>query len=121
MGKFFHRREPAAIDNQTVIRLNRDTLYSSGGVRFRRRAGDDHAARAGTRFMSLQAIDEDHYTPGVFYGAGRHTFTRQGIGTRYLVTAIRTLVDPDDPKDLDAVHALQDAIKVEPAARPGRL
>jgi hypothetical protein len=29
-GKFNHRREPAAIDNQTVIWLNRDTLYSSG-------------------------------------------------------------------------------------------
>ncbi len=29
IGKLFHRREPAAIDNQTVIRLNRDTLYSS--------------------------------------------------------------------------------------------
>jgi hypothetical protein len=29
IGKFTHRREPAPIDNQTVIRLNRDTLYSS--------------------------------------------------------------------------------------------
>ena len=29
LGKFNHRREPASIDNQTVIRLNRDTLYSS--------------------------------------------------------------------------------------------
>ncbi len=28
IGKFNHRREPASIDNQTVIRLNRDTLYS---------------------------------------------------------------------------------------------
>jgi hypothetical protein len=28
-GKLIHRREPASIDNQTVIRLNRDTLYSS--------------------------------------------------------------------------------------------
>ena len=27
LGKFNHRREPAAIDNQTIIRLNRDTLY----------------------------------------------------------------------------------------------
>ena len=26
IGKFLHRREPARIDNQTVIRLNRDTL-----------------------------------------------------------------------------------------------
>ena len=32
IGKFLHRREPARIDNQTVIRLNRDTLYSSGGL-----------------------------------------------------------------------------------------
>jgi hypothetical protein len=29
IGKLLHRREPARIDNQTVIRLNRDTLYSS--------------------------------------------------------------------------------------------
>ena len=29
IGKFSHRREPPRIDNQTVIRLNRDTLYSS--------------------------------------------------------------------------------------------
>ena len=35
------------------------------------------------------------------------------------MTAIRTLVDPDDPKDLDAVHALQDAIKVEQPRGPG--
>ena len=29
LAKLLHRREPASIDNQTVIRLNRDTLYSS--------------------------------------------------------------------------------------------
>jgi hypothetical protein len=29
------------------------------------------------------------------------------------VTAVRTLVDPKDPKDLQEVHALQDAIRVE--------
>ena len=28
-GQLRHRREPARIANQTVIRLNRDTLYSS--------------------------------------------------------------------------------------------
>lgn len=27
-GKFHHNREPSPIDRQTVIRLNRDTLYS---------------------------------------------------------------------------------------------
>ena len=32
---------------------------------------------------------------------------------------VRTLVDPTDPKDLEQVHALQDAIKVEQAS-PGK-
>src|SRR5258708_5193227 len=30
LGKLSHRREPASIDKQDVIRLNRDTLYTSG-------------------------------------------------------------------------------------------
>ena len=29
-GKFHHIREVVPIDHQTVIRANRDTLYSSG-------------------------------------------------------------------------------------------
>jgi len=33
IGKFNHRREPARIDNQTVIRLNRDTLSISTAAR----------------------------------------------------------------------------------------
>ncbi len=112
LGKLIHRREPASIDNQTVIRLNRDTLYSSGV--FDLNAGPVTVALpdAGKRFMSLLIINEDHYAPAVFYGAGSHTFTREKIGTRYVVFAIRTLVNPADPKDVEQVHALQDAIKV---------
>jgi len=41
-----------------------------------------------------------------------HTLTQQNVGTRYVLVAIRTLVDPNDPKDLDEVHKLQDAITV---------
>ncbi len=36
-----------------------------------------------------------------------------------MVVAIRTLVDPADPKDVQQVHALQDAIKVS-QSNPGR-
>jgi len=55
-------------------------------------------------------ITEDHYVPAVFYGQGEHILARDEIGTRYAMVAIRTLVDPNDDADLDAVHALQDAI-----------
>jgi len=111
LGKLVHRREPATIDNQTVIRLNRDTLYSSGV--FDLDAGPVTIALpdSGKRFMSLQAISEDHYAT-TYYGTQPRTFSRKDIGTRYLVVGIRTLVDPADPEDLKKVHALQDAIKV---------
>jgi hypothetical protein len=111
-GKFLHRREPAAIDNQTVIRLNRDTLYSAAIFDLDAGPVTITMPDAGGRFISLMIINEDHYVPAVFYGAGRHTFTRQKIGTRYMVAAIRTFVDPADPEDLKEVHALQDSIQV---------
>jgi hypothetical protein len=111
IGKFSHRREPARIDNQTVIRLNRDTLYSS--ALFDLDAGPVTITMpdAGKRFMSLMIITEDHFAPSVTYNPGPHTFTKEQIGTRYMAAAIRTLVDPNDPKDVAQVHALQDAIK----------
>jgi hypothetical protein len=112
IGKFLHRREPARIENQTVIRLNRDTLYSSAV--FDLDAGPVTIALpdAGKRFMSMQVINEDHYVPEVLYGKGDYTLTKDKVGTRYVAVAIRTLVDPADPKDIEQVHALQDAIKV---------
>src|SRR3984957_3981455 len=83
-GKFFHNREPAPIENQNIIRLNCDTLYS--GAVFDLDAGPVTITLpdAGNRFMSLQVIDEDEYTHGVFYCAGSHTLTRQAVGTRYV-------------------------------------
>ncbi|MBY5868520.1 DUF1254 domain-containing protein [Rhizobium leguminosarum] len=118
-GKFFHRREPATIENQTIIRLNRDTLYS--GAVFDLQAGPVTITlpEAGKRFMSLLAINEDHYVTGVSYG-GASTFTKETAGTRYLVIAIRTFVDPSNPKDVEQVHVLQDAIKVDQPGGPGK-
>jgi hypothetical protein len=72
----------------------------------------------GLRFMSMQVIDEDQYTPTVVYGPGSYTFTKEQMGTRYISVGVRTLVDPADPNDIEKVHALQDAIKVEQAS-PG--
>ncbi|MGM4922177.1 DUF1254 domain-containing protein [Tardiphaga sp. 804_B3_N1_9] len=111
-GKLIHRREPASIDGQTVIRLNRDTLYSSGVFDLEAGSVTVTLPDAGKRFMSLLVINEDHYAPAAFYGAGIHTFTKEKVGTRYIAVAIRTLIDPANPKDVERVHALQDAIKV---------
>ena len=112
LGKFKHNREPASIDNQTVIRLNRDTLYSFGVFDLAAGPVTVTLPDAGKRFMSLAIINEDHYVPFVAYDHKPHTLTEKNVGTRYVMVAIRTLVDPNDPKDLDEVHKLQDAIMV---------
>ncbi|MDB5341866.1 MAG: uncharacterized protein JWP89_243 [Schlesneria sp.] len=112
-AKFTHNRELTPIDKQLVIRQNRDTLYSAAVFDLDEGPVTITLPDAGKRFMSLQVITEDHFTPAVIYQPGSHTFNRDKIGTRYVVMAIRTLVNPADPKDLDQVHALQDAIKAE--------
>jgi hypothetical protein len=118
-SKFLHRREPAAIDDQTIIRLNRDTLYSAAVFDLYAGPVTIVLPDAGGRFMSLQIIDQDEYTHAVAYKPGAYIFTKLGIGTRYFLVGVRILVDPKNPKDVAAVHALQDAIKVEQPGGPG--
>jgi hypothetical protein len=115
-GRFNHRRAVASIDNQTVIRLNRDTLYSSALFDLAAGPVTISLPDAGKRFRSMQVINEDHYTPMVVYNAGTQTLSQEIVGTRYVAVAIRTLVDPNDAKDVQQVHALQDAIKVQQQA-----
>ena len=111
-GKFFHRRDIEPVDNQIVIRGNRDTIYSAGVFDLDAGPVTVTLPDAGKRFMSMIVIDEDQYTPAVYYGAGSHTFTGKQVGTRYLMLALRTFVDPNDPEDLKKVHALQDGVRV---------
>ncbi len=120
LGKLLHRREPASIDNQTVIRLNRDTLYSSAVYDLDAGPVTVTLPDAGDRFQSLMFITQDHDS-WTEYGAGKHEVSRDKAGTRYVVVGVRTLADPNDPADMEIVHRLQDAIVVEQAGGPGTL
>ena len=113
IAKFNHRREVTPIDDQGVIRANRDTLYSS--VVFDLDAGPVTVTLPdpGKRFMSMISIDEDQYALGTVYAPGSFTYTKEKVGTRYVLVGIRTFVDPGNAKDLEQVHALQDAIRIE--------
>jgi hypothetical protein len=112
IGKFGHYRDLVPIDKQTVIRSNRDTLYSSAVFDLDAGPVTITLPDAGTRFRSLMVIDQDHYVPEVAYNAGTYDYSREKIGTRYMLIGIRTLVDPNNPQDVQQVHTLQDAITV---------
>jgi hypothetical protein len=119
-GKLVHSRELADVAKQSVVRMNRDTLYSQGV--FDLDAGPVTAImpETGGRFMSLLLINEDHYNPATFYTAGAHKITREQVGTRYVTLLFRTFVNPADPADMTKVHALQDAISIEQPGGPGK-
>jgi len=119
-GKFYHYREIMSIDHQTVVRANRDTIYSPGVFDLDAGPVTITLPDAGKRFMSLMALNEDQYAFEVNYGAGSYTFTKEKAGTRYILLALRTLIDPNDQSDLEKVHALQDSVKVDQPGGPGK-
>lgn len=115
VNRFLHNRLPADIDKQTVIRLNRDTLYSFAVV--------DISAGAtltipehGDRYLSAMVVNEHHYVNEIFHDAGEHRLTMEQFGTPHVVLAVRTLVDPADSVDVDAVAVLQDQIRLDSAS-----
>ena len=111
IGNIHHSKTLMSIDDQTVIRANRDVLYSSAVFDLDASPVTITLPNPGKRFMSLQIFDEDHYSE-TYYAPGTFTFDKNKIGTRYLLIGIRTLIDPNDPKDFQIVTALQNAIKI---------
>ncbi|MDN4599077.1 DUF1214 domain-containing protein [Leifsonia virtsii] len=112
VNRFDHRREPAAIDKQTVIRMNRDTLYSSAIVDVTGGATlsiPEH----GNRYLSAMVVNEEHYVNAVFHEPGRYELTQEQFGSAYVQVVVRILVSPDDPEDVATVAALQDRIGLE--------
>jgi hypothetical protein len=115
VNRFAHHRTPASIDKQTVIRLNRDTLYSFALVDISEGATftiPEH----GERYLSAMVVDETHHVNAVFHDAGEYHLDVARFGTPYVGLAIRILVDPADDDDVAAVRALQDRITLTGAS-----
>ena len=117
-GKFRHGRELAPIVSRGIVRPNRDTLYSFAVFDFDAGPVTVTLPDAGKRYMGMQIVNQDQYTPATYYGAGTHTLTREVIGTRYAIAVVRFLIDFSNKEDVRQVHALQDAIKFN-QERPG--
>lgn len=81
--KIFHYREVVPLDQQPVVRINRDTLYSvavvdldAGPVTVTLPKPDDG------RFMSALLISEDHYMEPVKYAPAKFSVDKKEMGTR---------------------------------------
>ena len=111
-GKFLHIAEPTPIDQQKVVRMNRDTIYSLGVFDLTTPVTITKPD-TGKRFQSMQVVNEDQYTPMVVYKPGKYTLTKDKMGTRYVFVVVRTLVDSEDPEDIKKVNSIQQQTTVE--------
>lgn len=110
IGQITHLREPMTPDNQSVIRVNQDTIYSSVVLDLTQPVTVTLPDADG-RFQSMLVINQDHHSFGQAQ-PGTYELTQQQVGTRFAYLLFRTFVDVTDPDDIAAAHAAQDAIEV---------
>jgi hypothetical protein len=118
-GKMVHQRDFYSVDKQLTPRVNRDTYYSFGLYDLTTPVTITKPD-PGDRFQSLMTINQYHSIFPTVHEGGTFTFTKEKVGSRYLIVMIRTFADPTSPEDQKIAHEMQDTIKVE-QADPGKL
>jgi hypothetical protein len=112
INRVFAIRRPTPLDQQTIVRMNRDTLYAGVIVDTRGGATITLPEVEAGRYTSAEVIDNDSYCPTVFYTAGTHALPT--TSTKYLLVAVRIQVfNPNDPGEIALVNKLQDQITIK--------
>lgn len=89
-------KAPSDPSKQFVVRMNRDTHYSTGVFDME---GDVYLTIPETdKYISIQVVDENHETQPMIYGPGKHKLTAK---TKYAFIAVRSL-DDEARKNLEA-------------------
>lgn len=112
LGTWNHTRDLGSLDNQPIIRQNRDTLYSSAIIDVRENVTIT-VPDTGKRYISVWVVSQDHYGPVILRDPGEHLLTRELVGTDYAALIVRILVDPNSPEDVTEVNRLQDALTID--------
>lgn len=115
VNQWLHFRRPTPLDQQSVIRMNRDTLYSLAVVDIT--AGATLTVPdAGGRYLTVMVINEDGYLNRVFDEPGDHPLTVDEFDTGFVLLVGRTLADPTDADDIGEANRAQDGLVVTAAS-----
>ncbi len=115
INQWLHFRVPTPLERQSVIRMNRDTLYSAAVVDISGGATIT-IPESGSRYVSFMVVNQDHYINRILHDPGQHELTVAQFDTPYVLVAARALVDPADPDDIAMVNALQDSYGLQAAS-----
>ena len=110
MNTFFHFPTGTFdLDNQTVVRMNRDTYYSAAVIDTTQGATLTIPETNG-RYLSVMVVQNDHYIDQVFLEPGTHEITSD---TDFAMVAMRIRANQSDPEDNEAIAALRAGVKLE--------
>ncbi len=110
MNTFFHFPTGAFdLDNQTVVRMNRDTYYSAAIIDTTQGATVT-IPETGGRYLSVMVVQNDHYIDQVFLEPGTHEITSD---TNFAMVAMRIRSNQSDPDDDAAIAALRAGVTLE--------
>ncbi len=113
MNRFLHRPVDAFdLRNQTVVRMNRDTIYSGAVVNASEGATVTLPESDG-RYVSMMIVQNDHYIDQVFTTPGEHVIEAD---TEFVMVVLRIRANANDPEDADKIRALQQAARISAKA-----
>ncbi len=112
VNTFRHSREMSSVDNQFVVRENRDVMYSHAVVDISE--GATLINPAWDVFSVIQVIDENQYTIASIYPGEQRTFTPDDVALgHHLFLNMRTGVRSLDEEGFAEAHRHQDAVRIE--------
>jgi len=112
VNTFIHIRVPQPLDKQSVIRMNRDTLYSSAIIDISKGATLTIPQTHG-RYLTAMVVNENHYINKVYSKPGTYKLTMREFDTPYVNVSLRILADAGDPADIKKANAIQDGVIIK--------
>lgn len=110
---WYHPAGLIPLDKQGVIRMNRDTVYSSY-IADVSKGGTITLPDTGDRYISAMIVQNDHYIDQVFTAPGTHEIEAD---TDFVLVNVRIQINPNDPNDLDKISNIQDQLVVETGSK----
>lgn len=107
VNMFKHYLVPPETESQPIVRMNRDTLYSTA-VLDTSKGGTITIPDVGDRYVSVHFVDENHISYDMIYGPG--TF-KVPTSTKFMFVNVRFgLRDINDKNEIATINKLQKAI-----------
>ena len=100
VNTFIHGRRLVKKENQPVVRMNRDTYYSMAVIDVSKGASITMPKIPEGKYMSVQAVTEDHRIQAMMYGNGTFDLTTH-IGTHlYIIIRLDATFTEEEVKEI---------------------